>query len=83
LINTHAGSDGAYYVTQKQHGVGTAVQSGDTVGNVLFEGFAIGAYQNLAGITAITTAALTDSNVPTDLVFIPAIQLPIRMKRCA
>jgi hypothetical protein len=68
LQNIDAGSDGAYFIAEKQHGSGVAIQSGDTVGNFFMEGYASSAYQTLAGMTAAATAAPTGAHVPTDLI---------------
>jgi hypothetical protein len=64
LINTHAGTDNAYFVTQKQHGAGVAIANGDSIGTFLVQGFANAAYQS-SGSLAWTAGTPSGSNVPS------------------
>jgi hypothetical protein len=64
LINTHAGTDNAYFVTQKQHGTGVAIANGDSIGTFLVQGFANAAYQS-SGSLSWTAGTPSGSNVPS------------------
>src|SRR5262249_55221911 len=51
-INTTNDANAAYYVTKKSRGGGNTL-SGDTLGNMMFMGFANGSNQNTSWITAV------------------------------
>jgi predicted DNA-binding transcriptional regulator len=56
-------------VFEKARAGGTAVQNGDGLGTVLFNGFSNGAYQQSSYITAVADTVPSGSNVYSSLVF--------------
>ncbi len=73
LITTHIGNtagSASYHALRRARAATTAVQSGDTVGTLLFSPYANGGYQTTAYISCDVTGAPSGSNVPTRLNFV-------------
>lgn len=68
ILNTTADAAGPSYWLQKNRSSGNT-NSGDTIGNIAWRGFANSAQQTAANIAGSQTAASSGSNIPTKLVF--------------
>jgi hypothetical protein len=67
IDNTTNDANGPYFVLQKEHGAGSAVGFGDTLGQILSSGYANGGIRNAAAIFFQVNAALSGSNVPSKI----------------